>query len=74
MVSDSFPPSAKFMSLLGATLGALLVYTLPATVALASAARTGAERGAVWKRGLRLLGVYGAASSVVGTAVLLRSW
>ena len=63
------------MSLRGAALGALLVYTLPTAVALASAAKTASsKKGAVWVNSLRALGAYGVISSVAGTAVLLRSW
>lgn len=62
---------AWFLSLRGASLGALLVYTLPTVVGLASSAKRG--EGSMGRRTLlRLIGLYGVISSVVGTAVLLR--
>ena len=78
---------AKFMSLRGAFLGALLVYSMPTTIALASLRKRGSggggggggggegegEGGPLRRRALLALCAYGVASSIVGTAAVLRS-
>jgi hypothetical protein len=71
------------MSLRGAVLGALLVYSMPTTIALASLRKHGgggggggggeAEGGSLRRRALRALCAYGVVSSIVGGAAVLRS-
>lgn len=72
---------AKFMSLRGALLGALLVYSMPTTIALASLRKRGGcccgggegEGGPLRRRALLALCAYGVASSIVGTAAVLHA-
>ena len=66
---------AKFMSLRGAFLGALLVYSMPTAIALASLRKRGGDGdgGTLGRRALLALCAYGAVSSIAGTAAVLRS-